>query len=109
MTAAEFEAYVKGKTLTFGFAGDTPYGLERYHAGRRVTWTFLDGQCTAGFWYETDPGTICFEYEDNPVPQCWQFRIEGEALAATFVNDGTSLDLYEADFGGELICDNFGV
>ena len=64
MSAAEFEAYTEGKTLYFGQSG-APYGAEIYHENRRVQWSFLDGHCKEGRWYEAD-GLICFVYEDDP-------------------------------------------
>ncbi|ETX27575.1 hypothetical protein [Roseivivax isoporae] len=94
MTAAEFEAYVTGKTLYFGENGEA-YGVETYLEDRRVRWSFLDGDCKDGIWYE-DAGNICFVYEDNPVPQCWSFfRAEG-GLRAVFENDPGQTVLYEA-------------
>ena len=40
LTGAEFERLVEGRTLTYGEAGQKPYGVERYHPGRRVTWAW---------------------------------------------------------------------
>lgn len=103
MTAAEFEAYVTGRTLTFGIDG-APYGVERYMPGRRVTWSFLDGECQDGIWYEED-GNICFLYEVTPDPQCWQFFRDAEGLRAVFMNEPGTTILYEAQDGPEpLIC-----
>ncbi len=39
MTAAEFEAYATGKTLTYAVGGEV-YGAEQYLPGRRVLWAF---------------------------------------------------------------------
>ena len=103
MSAAEFEAYVTGKTLFYGRTGDA-YGAEIYHENRRVTWSFLDGECKEGYWY--NEGTnICFVYEDRPDPQCWSFEQSASGLVATFENDPASQELYEAqDVGEELVC-----
>lgn len=103
MSAAEFDAYTKGKTLFYGRGGDA-YGAEIYHENRRVQWSFLDGQCKEGSWYEAD-GLICFTYEDNPDPQCWSF-IEGtRGLIARFENEPDTTELYEAqDEGQEMLC-----
>ncbi|MEP2892447.1 hypothetical protein [Tateyamaria sp.] len=103
MSAAEFEAYVTGKTLYYGRTGEA-YGAEIYHENRRVTWSFLDGECKDGRWY--NEGTnICFVYEDRPDPQCWSFEQSAGGLVATFENNSTSQDLYEAqDVGEKLIC-----
>ncbi|WP_147103867.1 hypothetical protein [Tateyamaria sp. syn59] len=103
MSAAEFEAYVTGKTLYFGRAGEA-YGAEIYHENRRVTWSFLDGDCKEGRWYP-EGELICFVYEDRPDPQCWTFEKGPRGLIATFANDPASTELYEAqDLGEEMIC-----
>ncbi len=94
MSASEFEAYVTGKTLYFGQAGQ-PYGVEEYFDNRRVRWSFLDGQCKDGVWYEEND-LICFVYDDNPTPQCWSFFEQAGGLMAQFENDPTSTVLYEA-------------
>ena len=103
MSAAEFEAYVTGKTLYYGRQG-AAYGAEIYHENRRVTWSFLDGECKEGYWY--NEGTnICFVYEDRLDPQCWTFERGSSGLIATFENDPESQELYEAqDVGEEMIC-----
>lgn len=107
MTGAEFEAYVSGKTLTFGTIG-APYGIEAYHAGRRVTWAFIGDECQAGVWYEQG-ANICFTYDFDPDPQCWQFFDEPGGLRAVFVNDPGTTVLYEAlDANDKLICPGVG-
>ena len=103
MTAAEFEAYVTGKTLFYGRSGEA-YGAEIYHENRRVTWSFLDGDCKEGYWYE-EGRNICFVYEDRIDPQCWTFQRGPGGLVATFENNPESTALYEAqDIGEEMIC-----
>lgn len=103
MTATEFEAYVTGKTLYYGRAG-APYGAEIYRENRRVTWSFLDGECKDGYWYN-EGRDICFVYEDRPEPQCWTFERGTGGLIASFENDPASEELYEAqDVGEEMIC-----
>ncbi|MBV2358297.1 hypothetical protein KUH32_00785 [Thalassococcus sp. CAU 1522] len=103
MSAAEFESYVTGKTLYFGMQGQ-PYGVEEYLDDRQVRWSFLDGKCKDGFWYEED-SQICFVYEDNPAPQCWTFFREGSGLRAVFQNDPTDTTLYEAQQDDEpMLC-----
>ncbi|KUF12078.1 hypothetical protein [Pseudoponticoccus marisrubri] len=103
MTASEFERYVTGKTLYFGLSGEA-YGVEEYLPDRQVRWSFLDGKCKDGFWYE-DAGQICFVYEDNPEPQCWSFFKEGSGLRAVFENDPGSTVLYEAEQDDEpMVC-----
>lgn len=94
MSAAEFEAYTTGKTLYFGQNG-AAYGVEQYLENRRVKWSFLDGRCKDGYWYE-DAGQICFLYEDSSGPQCWTFFKAPNGLRAIFENDPESTTLYEA-------------
>ncbi|AAV94630.1 hypothetical protein KQ247_15510 [Ruegeria pomeroyi] len=103
MSAEEFDRYTLGKTLFYGFDG-TAYGVERYLSGRRVIWSFLDGECKEGIWYEA-AGQICFVYEDRPDPQCWVFRDTGGGLVAQFEGDPTQTELYEAEeIGEEMLC-----
>lgn len=103
MSAAEFETYTLGKTLFYGRDG-AAYGAEIYHENRRVQWSFLDGQCKEGRWYE-DASLICFVYDDNPDPQCWSFTEGQGGLIARFENNPASSTLYEAqDVGEEMLC-----
>ena len=103
MSAAEFEAYVTGKTLYYGREG-APYGAEIYHENRRVTWSFLDGDCKEGAWYP-EGRNICFVYDDRPDPQCWSFERGPQGLIARFENNPESTALYEAqDLGEEMVC-----
>lgn len=103
MDAEEFDSYTRGKTLFYGQQGAT-YGAEIYMDNRRVRWSFLDGQCKEGTWYE-DAGQICFVYEDNPTPQCWTFRESGTGLTANFSAMPGATELYEADPAyHEMIC-----
>ncbi|WP_405049019.1 hypothetical protein [Roseobacter fucihabitans] len=104
MSAQEFDDYTRGKTLFYG-QGGASYGAERYMSNRRVQWSFLDGQCKEGEWYE-EGGQICFIYEDNPDdPQCWTFSEKGSGLIARFQNLPGTTELYEAgDMGQEMIC-----
>ena len=95
MTAEEFETHTEGRTLSYAIDG-TPYGIEEYLPNRRVRWSFLDGKCKEGYWYEAEGSQICFVYEDSPDPQCWTFFREGSKLRAVFENDPSSTVLYEA-------------
>ena len=94
LSASEFEAYVEGKTLYFG-TGGTPYGVEKYLGNRRVRWSFLDGNCKDGVWFEEAGGEICFVYENSPEIHCWSFFKESGGLRAVFENDPSSTTLYE--------------
>jgi hypothetical protein len=96
MSAAEFEDYTTGRTLTFSFLG-VPYGVEQYLPGRRVIWAFIGDACREGRWYE-DAGNICFVYDDTPLdPQCWTFRRTEDGLRALFAGEGSRTELYEAE------------
>ncbi|MCX7559292.1 hypothetical protein OS190_06895 [Sulfitobacter sp. F26204] len=103
MTAKEFDDYTRGKTLFFGQNGQA-YGAEIYHENRRVEWSFLDGDCKQGEWYEAN-GLICFIYENNPDPQCWSFRRGTTGLIARFENRPNTTELYEArDRDEKMLC-----
>ena len=94
MSGAEFEAYTTGKTLFFSSNG-TDYGIEEYFNNRRVRWSFLDGECQEGTWYESGD-LICFIYEYQPDNhQCWTFTQQGDGLFAKFLGDENSTELYE--------------
>ncbi|WP_106607098.1 hypothetical protein [Shimia abyssi] len=103
MSGSEFESYVEGKTLYFAADGRR-YGVEKYLSNRRVQWSFLDGQCKDGYWYE-EANQICFIYEDNPSPQCWTFSQTSQGLSAKFENETDGRVLYEVESGGEdMMC-----
>lgn len=93
MTAAEFDAYVTGKTLTYSQFG-TIFGIEEYLPGRKVRWAFTEDICQYGTWYE-EAGNICFVYEYDPTPHCWRFWREGDGLKALSVNDAPGSELSE--------------
>lgn len=96
MSAEEFDRFTRGKTFFYGVNG-LSYGAEEYLQNRRVIWTFLDGTCQNGFWYE-DNGMICFEYERLEERQCWTFRESaGGGLIARFGDDPEELELYEVE------------
>lgn len=103
LSAGEFEDYVTGKTLYYA-AGGFSYGVEEYLPHRRVRWSFLDGDCKEGEWYE-DQGRICFTYEDGTGPQCWHFFLGSGGLRARFLGDAATGDLYETHAAEEpLVC-----
>jgi len=103
MTGEAFDRYTLGRTLFYGFDGRT-YGVERYLPGRRVLWSFLDGRCQTGHWYE-DTGQICFIYEDRSDPQCWRLFTGSRCLVAQFENDPQATELYEVeDLDEDMLC-----
>ena len=103
MSAEEFDEYTFGKTFYYGSMGE-PYGAEEYLTNRRVVWTFLNGECQNGTWFEDD-GLICFVYDREPDPQCWSFTRSADGLIARFENDPEQTELYEVRRSNEpLIC-----
>ncbi|WP_233252454.1 hypothetical protein [Maritimibacter sp. 55A14] len=76
----EFAARVTGRTLHFQRHG-APYGSEQYLPGRQVIWRFAGDICIAGFWY-SERGKICFVYDREPGPQCWDFLRGDDGLRA---------------------------
>ena len=104
MSPEEFERYTTGKTLFYGAPG-TAYGAEQYLPGRRVIWTFLDGECQEGHWFAAD-GLICFSYEGLPDgPQCWSFYASENGLTARYENDPAATELIETEQGHDpLLC-----
>lgn len=98
-----FDAFTQGRTLTY-FSFGEPYGAERYMPGRRVLWTFLDGECQYGEWYPQGP-YICFDYGTDHGPQCWQFFLEGDQLRAVFEDGSADTSPYVADdMTEEMLC-----
>lgn len=103
MTAAEFEAYVTGKTLTYSQAGSI-FGTEEYLPGRKVRWQFTQDECQYGSWYQKDD-LICFTYEYDTGEHCWTFWKEGDVLQALSVNDAPGAELSEvAQTSNGLAC-----
>ncbi|MDU9004859.1 hypothetical protein QO231_13470 [Sedimentitalea todarodis] len=103
MNADAFDAYTRGKTLYYGYEGEA-YGVERYLDGRRVIWSFLDGQCKEGIWYQ-EGEQICFVYEDRLDAQCWAFSETPRGLIARFENSPDETELYEAqENDAEMLC-----
>ena len=95
ITPDEFERIVKGETFSYlGPSGE--YGVEEYFDNRRVRWSFLDGECTDGYWYIDGP-QVCFIYESNTIqnPQCWSFYLRGDRLMAKYENDASNQTLIE--------------
>lgn len=105
MTAAEFDAHVTGRTITFRTDSNPLYGIEAYLEGRRVMWSAFDGTCMYGTWYERE-GDICFLYEDDPEPKCWATYMEDNGIRAVFTNVPFGTVIYETDEDAPLICND---
>lgn len=93
LSAAEFEAYTTGKTMTYA-EGGAVFGTEQYLPGRRVRWAFTGDQCKIGHWYP-EGDLICFVYEDTADPQCWKFWQDEAGLRARFNDDPAGTELSE--------------
>lgn len=103
LDAEAFEALTRGKTFYFSAEG-APYGGEQYLGDRRVRWSFLDGKCLEGRWWQ-EGEMICFVYEDDPDWHCWQFRMEADGLRAQVAGDAGGRVLYELRQSAEpLLC-----
>ncbi len=101
--ANEFDALTRGKTLTYSSNG-FDFGAEEYLEDRRVRWTFLDGECFDGTWYESGE-LICFAYEGFTEDQCWTFQSGPGGLVAQFENDPSSRPVYQTRESREpLLC-----
>ena len=70
------------------------YGAEQYLPGRNVRWAFKGDICRNGSWYE-QAGLICFVYEHDPGPQCWNFWRQDGRLTGLFIGDGFGSELSE--------------
>ena len=84
MTGEEFEAYVTGRTLTYA-TQNAFHGVERYLPRRRVYWQNRHGECIKGRWYE-EGTNICFVYENDPEPKCWEVFRTQNGLRADFTS-----------------------
>lgn len=80
MSAADFEAYVEGKTLTWS-QFNSVFGIEEYLPNRKVRWKTSPEECQYGSWFERDE-LICFVYEYSSGEHCWTFWTEGDQLQA---------------------------
>lgn len=88
MTAAEFEAWSTGKTLTYSVEGSL-WGSEAHQAGRETLNETDDGTCEPGRWFPRGDD-ICFAYLSAPGPYCWRFLREGDQVTALYADDPTS-------------------
>lgn len=82
LAAEEFDALTLGRTMTWAEFG-TVYGVEQYLPDRRVRWTVLGDDCKTGHWYMDGPA-ICFQYGDDPAPDCWDITRSGPDLLARY-------------------------
>ena len=85
LTAQEFDALTLGRTMTWAEFGAV-YGVEQYLPGRKVRWTVMGDDCKTGYWYQDGPA-ICFQYEDDPAPDCWEITSSGAGLLARYTTN----------------------
>lgn len=104
MSGPDFQAYTKGRTLTFVLPDGRTHGIEQYLPRQRVLWSPEPGTCVEGHWYAQD-GQICFVYESDPEPKCWVVSQTPRGMRADFVNTPGSTPIFEAiDAENPLIC-----
>ncbi len=103
LTAQEFDTLTLGKTMTWAEYG-TVYGVEQYLPDRQVRWTVLGDDCKAAHWYP-DGDAICFQYEDDLLPDCWVITLSATGMLARYTTDppGTEPVLVE-ETTEELAC-----
>lgn len=103
LDADGFDAVVTGRTLIYGTAAGS-YGIEEYLPGRRVRWSFLDGDCMEGRWYPKGDA-ICFAYEHRADPECWLFHLDEGRLGARPLRQPEGPSLYViAESPEPMIC-----
>lgn len=85
LSAEEFDALTLGRTMTWAEYGQV-YGVEQYLPDRRVRWTELGNDCKLGHWYPQGQA-ICFLYEDDPTPACWDISLSGAGMLADDLSD----------------------
>ncbi|MEJ6397833.1 hypothetical protein [Yoonia sp. 208BN28-4] len=106
MTGDAFEAYTAGRTLTFSTPTTPNFGTEMYLSDRRVLWSTIPGECTTGVWYDQGRD-ICFVYENDPEPKCWEIYKETDGLRAVFTTrPDTSIIFEKVEDAKPLVCNN---
>jgi hypothetical protein len=93
MTGPDFEAYTATHTITYDY-GDGQTGTEEYMTGRRVRWAFDGDTCMLGHWYD-QADQICFVYDQESTPQCWNFFLEANGLRGRYLGPDGSFDIHE--------------
>ncbi len=94
LSGAEFDALTKGRTFSYTVDGES-YGAEQYLPERGVQWSFEQGQCLHGTWFEQND-EICFVYDDDPIPVCWRFYLDESGLSAELAQDPVGSRRYMA-------------
>ncbi len=108
LSPSEFKELTAGTTMYFSKNGQ-PYGAEQYFEDGRVIWTFFNGQCERGAWFE-DEGRVCFVYETQSDAQCWHFFKDGDSHRGRVVGADPAEDLkVEGQNTRDLTCPGPGV
>jgi hypothetical protein len=103
VSAEEFDQMVTGRTFHFDRQGQA-FGSEQYFDDKRVIWAFEGGSCQRGIWFENTAGEICFVYDGDPAPQCWDFlEMPSGALHARSVGAPPEEDLVTRDITREAL------
>ena len=103
LTAEAFDRLTLGRTMTWSEFG-TVYGVEQYLPGRKVRWTALGDDCKTGHWYQ-DGAAICFRYEDDIEPDCWEITVSGADLIARYTTNPPDAEpVIVADTTDPLAC-----
>lgn len=106
MDAADFDAHVTGRTITFRTPDNPSYGIERYLPGRRVMWSSFDGTCQYGVWFESK-GQICFRYEGDPEHKCWLMYDEPGGMRGVYTTRLPATVIFEdPERDDPLVCND---
>ena len=81
--------------IRFIIARMVGYTAESYFDNAMVRWSFLDGNCLIGRWYEASE-LLCFDYGTVVDIQCWRFFKGENGLIAKFDGENDSQTLYKA-------------
>lgn len=105
MTAAEFDAYVTNRIISFATATNPAFGVEHYRENREVIWSVGDGTCLSGKWFPQD-GDICFVYEGDPQPKCWTITQTKSGLHGVYTTVPNTTVIFETKKPVPLTCGN---
>ena len=93
MSPAEFATYATGRTLSYAADG-TVWGKEQYLPDRQVMWAFTGKDCQFGQWYPQG-NAVCFVYEGDAEPKCWNFYMGPRGLIAALIGSDDFTPLSE--------------
>ena len=100
---SEFSAYAVGRTLSYA-ANGVIWGQEQYLADNRVIWAFTGQDCQRGQWFPQG-NAVCFVYDGDEAPKCWNFYMGPRGLIAKLIGDSESTPLSEVGSSNQtLVC-----